>query len=245
VTVGPLNPTALLASLSESGVDFVVIGALAVAVHGEVRGTGDVDVMVPIDDEANRRALERALTKLDAARIPPLGGGLHHGSEAQYPTLMFNTRFGRLDVLYRPDGSAPYPKIKQRAITRSLGGQPVRVAGRDDMVSMKLAAGRPDDLRDVASMTASEKGNARRIVVRMKLAPQVDEEWARELALARAALFDPRSRVTIVSGRLDIEAVRQDLTDAQLEMWARALAERLCGSSVLADRSADVQIDPV
>lgn len=238
----PLNPTATLATLSECGVDFVVIGALAVGVYGEVRGTADVDVMVPVDDEANRHALEKALDQLDATRIPTLAGGVEQGSDADYPTLMFNTRFGRLDILYRPDGSAPYPKIKQRAITRSLGGQPVRVAGKDDMVRMKLAAGRPDDLRDVASMTASERGEPRRISVSMKLAASVDEEWARELAQGRAVLFDPRSRVWTDSGRLKVEGIRSDLTGQQLELWAQALAERLYGSDVLAHPSADVWI---
>ena len=244
MSTGPLNPAALLAALSECGVDFVVIGALAVGVHGEVRGTGDVDIMVPVDDEPNRKALQRALEQLGATRIPALGGGVEHGSDAAYPTIMFDTRFGRLDILYRPDGSAPYGGIKRRAITRSLGGQPVRVAGKDDLVRMKLAAGRPDDLRDVASMTASERGEARRIVARMTLASEVDEEWARELAVARATLFDPRCRVTVESGRLQIEALRSDLTDQQLEMWAHALAERLRGSDVLADASADVRIRP-
>jgi hypothetical protein len=244
MSAGPLNPAALLATLSECGVDFVVIGALAVGVHGEVRGTGDVDVMVPVDDEANKKALHLALEQLGASRIPAVEGGVEHGSDADYPTIMFNTRFGRLDILYRPDGSAPYPRIKQRAITRSLGGHPVRVAGKDDMVSMKLAAGRPDDLRDVASMTASERGEPRRVVVRMTLAPGVDAEWARELADARATLFDSRSRVTVDSGHLQIEAVRHDLTDPQLEMWARAVAERLHGSGVLATTSADVRVRP-
>ena len=234
MTGGALNPAALLATLSQCGVDFVVIGALAVGVHGEVRGTGDVDVMVPVDDEANKRALQRALEQLGATRVPTLAGGVEHGSAADYPPLVFETRFGRLDILYRPDGSAPYPKVKQRALTRSLGGHAVRVAGKDDMVSMKLAAGRPDDLRDVASMTASERGELRRIVVRMTLAPGVDEEWARELAVARATLFDPRCRVTIDSVQIQIEAVRRDLTDQQLERWARAVAERLYGSDVLA-----------
>jgi hypothetical protein len=61
VTTGPLDPAALLGTLSKSGVDFVVIGAMAVGVHGEVRSTGDVDIMVPIGDERNERALQAAL----------------------------------------------------------------------------------------------------------------------------------------------------------------------------------------
>jgi hypothetical protein len=233
----PLSPTDLLATLSECGVDFVVIGALAVGVHGEVRGTGDVDVMVPSGDDANKRALETALGKLGAERILP-----EHGEDPDYPVLMFGTRYGRLDILYRPDGSAPYAKVKARAITRRIGGQPVRVAGKDDMVRMKLAAGRPDDLRDVASMTASERGETRRIRVTMQLTTGVDEAWAIELTRARVTLFDPQSRVWMEGGRLEIDAGRADLTDQQLRMWARALAERLYGSAILAGRTVEIDI---
>jgi hypothetical protein len=39
---GPLNPAALLGVLSACGVDFVVVGALAVGLHSDVRATGEV-----------------------------------------------------------------------------------------------------------------------------------------------------------------------------------------------------------
>lgn len=197
MSTGPLNPAALLATLSECRVDFVLIGAIAVGIHGEVRATGDVDVMVPVDDESNRQALGTALTKLNAERIPMSQGGAVQGSDAAYPTLMFRTRFGRLDVLYRPDGSAPYRAVKERSVTRELGGQPVNVAGKSDLVSMKLAAGRVDDLRDVASMTADEHGEPRRISLDFTLAAGVDPDWAHDLAMSRVSLFDP------AGGRVD------------------------------------------
>ncbi len=245
MTFDPLNPSALLATLSECGVDFVVVGALAVGVHGDVRGTGDVDVMVPINDRDNKKALETALRKLDADRLPSTRGGVEQGEDAEYPTLMFNTCFGKLDILYRPDGCAPYSKIKQRSLPTSLGGQAVRVAGKDDMVSMKLAAGRPHDLQDVANMTAGEKGRPRQISLTMKLLPDVDRAWARELASARVTLFDPRSHLWLEEGYLKVEARRSDLTDGQLHQWAQALAERLYGSGLVTDRATDIEISEV
>jgi hypothetical protein len=68
---GALNPAGLLGTLSACDVDFVVIGALAVGAHSEVRATGDVDVMVPIGDEANKRALQNALEQLGAVASKP------------------------------------------------------------------------------------------------------------------------------------------------------------------------------
>jgi len=237
----PLNPTALLAQLVECGVDFVVVGALAVGTYGEVRGTGDVDVMVPINDDANRKALDKALRKLDARKIPASEGGIEQG-EPEYPTLMFQTRFGKLDILYRPDGSAPYSKVKQRAVVRTLGGQSVAVVGKDDLLRMKLAAGRPHDLQDVASLTASEKGELRRIQLTMKLLDGVAEEWAHDLTAARVALFDERARVWVQEGYVKVDARRSGLTDEQLQLWAQSLAERLHGSEILAEPACEAEI---
>ena len=240
---GALDPAGLLGTLSACGVDFVVIGALAVGVHSEVRATGDVDVMVPVGDEANRRALQSALEQLGAVLLSSEQGGVDPSAGDPYPTVMFRTRYGKLDILYRPDGSDSYPKVKQRSLETKINGQLVHVAGKNDLVRMKLAAGRTDDFRDVANLTSSEQGIPRRVFVSMVLAPKVDHEWARDLAATRVVYFDPSSRVQIAERRyLQIEARRSDLTDQQIEQWAHALADRLEAAGVIAGAAIDVQL---
>ena len=241
---GALDPAALLGELAACGVDFVLIGALAVGVHSEVRATGDVDVMLPIGDEANRLALLRALGQLRAVRLSAEQGGVDPVAGDPYPTVMFATRHGKLDILYRPDGSDSYQKVKRRSLNTTIGGRRVHVVGKDDLVRMKLAAGRTDDLRDVASLTSPEQGAPRRVFVSMTLAPSVEHEWARDLAAARTVYFDPSCRVLIAEGRyLRVEASRSDLTDRQIEQWAHALADRLDAAGVIADLKIDVQIE--
>jgi len=56
---------ALLESLHEKGVRFVVIGGVAVAAHGYVRGTEDLD-LVPDPDPENLKHLAEALSALDS-----------------------------------------------------------------------------------------------------------------------------------------------------------------------------------
>ena len=243
MTDAPLDPAALLATLAESGVDSVVIGALAVGVYSEVRATGDVDVMVPIGDEANKRALQRALKKLKAVRLGSEQARIDPVAGDPYPTLTFRTRYGLLAILHRPDGSDSYRKVKQRSVTTTLAGQQVSVVGKNDLVRMKLAAGRTDDLRDVASLTASEQGQPRQIFVSMRLAPGADHDRARDLAAARVAYFDSDSRVWIAEDKhLQIDATRSDLTDEQLEQWAHALADRLAGAAVVAASEVVIEI---
>jgi hypothetical protein len=242
---GALNPAALLGTLSACDVDFVVIGALAVGTHSEVRATGDVEVMVPIGDEVNKRALQNALEQLGAVLLTSEQGGVDPSAGDPYPTVMFRTRYGKLDILYRPDGSDSYSKIKQRSLETKINGQRVHVAGKNDLVRMKLAAGRTDDFRDVANLTASEQGVPRQVSLSVKLAPKVDHAWAHDLASARVAYFDPSCRVRIADGiYLQIEARRSDLTDQQITQWAHALADRLEAAGVVTDDDVDVQIRP-
>ena len=150
------------------------------------------------------------------------------------------TRYGKLDILYRPDGSDSYSKVKQRSLETKINGQRVHVAGKDDLVRMKLAAGRTDDLRDVANLTASERETPAGSSLDV-LAPEVDHEWARGLTAREARL-----RPSIASGsprtHLQIEARRSDLTDRQIEQWAHALAERLDAAGVIAHTDIDMQI---
>jgi len=243
VADGALDPAALLGTLAACGVDFVVIGALAVGVHAEVRATGDVDVMLPSGDDANKSALLRALEMLNAVRLSSEQGGVDPVAGDPYPTVMFGTRYGKLDVLYRPDGSDSYPEVRRRSLDTTIGGQGVRVVGKDDLVRMKLAAGRTDDLRDVANLTSSEQGAPREVFVSMTLAQDVDREWARDLVAARGAYFDPSCRIGISDdGRLQIDAHRSGLTDGQIEQWAHALADRLLAAAVIADAGIEIRI---
>ena len=61
----PLQPLELLRVLREHHVDFLVIGGVAVAAHGYVRATKDVDI-VPAPERANLERLLAALRALDA-----------------------------------------------------------------------------------------------------------------------------------------------------------------------------------
>lgn len=245
----PLQPASLLAALTEGGVDFVVVGAMAVGVHGEVRATGDLDVMVPHGDEANRERLDAVLKRLDAKLIPPEQAGAQPNPTDSYPALMFRTRHGRLDVLYRPDGSAPYEKVKQRSVLTAIGGHQVRVAGRDDLIAMKLAAGRAHDLIDVATLSFGgadqPAGRPSRLLAELALADGVDPDWALDLARSRVGHFDPGAKLRVQRGRLTLDATRGDLTDDQLKRWAQALGERLHGAGVLSSARVEVEIqDP-
>lgn len=235
----------MLATLVGHGVDFVVVGALAVGFHGYVRATGDVDVMVPAGDEDNRSRLEDALRALGAEKLPAVTqGGLPLPDDDPYPTLQFRTRYGRLDILYRPDGSPPYATMKDRSAVTDIAGVTVRVASVNDVIAMKLAAGRSGDLDDVAAI--SSRGTAlprvqRTVSVALSLAPPADPEWARDLLRSRLLEFDDGAELWVEGGQLNFQATREDLTAEQLRQWAQALAHRLGGAG-LTDSKAEIRV---
>jgi len=148
------RPTALLATLARAGVDFVVIGGVAVVVQASPRFTRDLDISFATDT-SNLERLATVLVALDA-RL--------RGVEEDVPfvpdvralrrseTLTLSTREGDLDLLAYPPGSPSYAALRRRADVIELDGVAVRVASLEDLIAMKRAAGRPQDLIDIDSL---------------------------------------------------------------------------------------------
>ena len=138
---------ALLRALTAGGVDFVVIGGIAAVAHGSPQFTRDLDITYASDDE-NLERLGAVLTGLGATLrgvtddVPfmPDGRTLRHTR-----VLTLSTPDGALDVLAEPDVSGGYARLRANAITATVGGVEIRIAGLDDLIAMKKAAGRPKD----------------------------------------------------------------------------------------------------
>lgn len=143
------QPGELLRRLVEAEVRFVVVGGLAAQAHGSPSLTGDVDICYARDLE-NLERLSRVLSDAaatrrglpaDAPRMPPLdartlrAGGL----------FTLATRFGSFDLLADPDPGLDHDQLMRSAVRRRVAGVDVHVAGLDDLIAMKRAAGRPKD----------------------------------------------------------------------------------------------------
>jgi hypothetical protein len=154
-----LDARTLLRTLVEHQVQFVVVGGLAVAAHGYPRATKALDV-VPQPERANRQRLFAALTSLgaepievgdfrpDELPVPFSPSGLDEGGN-----WALRTRAGRIDVLQWLAGVDGYEQLLRGAIEVELAGVGgVLVAGYEDVVAMKRAAGRAVDEVDLEEL---------------------------------------------------------------------------------------------
>jgi hypothetical protein len=158
---GPSNPRLIFETLVRHGVDFVAIGGWAVIGHGSTRNTLDVD-FVAASDAGNLSRLEAALAELDAqlwgVDAHLLGIDLDARTLADGGNFTLVTRAGGLDFFNEVPGGAPYDQVRARSMAADLGdGLQIRIAAIDDLIAMKRAAGRPQDVRDIATLTDIER----------------------------------------------------------------------------------------
>jgi hypothetical protein len=160
---GPLDPARIFAALERHEVEYLTIGGVAVNVHGHVRNTRDVDILIEWSAE-NMRRLAAALADLDA-RLFGVDADLL-GIDPRDPEDLLNganftlrTVAGGLD-LFDPGeipGGRPYEEMRPRAVEAVVQGVRVRAVGLDDLIRLKRESGRDRDLEDVATLLAAKR----------------------------------------------------------------------------------------
>jgi hypothetical protein len=144
----------LLQRLTDAGVDFVVVGGIAVVLQASPRFTADLDIC-PAPATENLERLAAVLLGLGAELR-----GIHDDvpfvpdarTLAQVSALTLVTTSGNLDLLLHPEGVADYHALRRRADRMELDGLVIHVASIEDLIAMKTAAGRPQDVTDVEAL---------------------------------------------------------------------------------------------
>lgn len=157
-----LDPARVFAVLDRHQVDYLTIGAFAVIAHGYVRATADIDV-VANQERQNLTRLAAAFNELNA-RLRGVDADLLDIDPTDPRTLATGASFtldtdaGPVDYLNDVPGADSYDAMRARAVDTEAAGVAVRVVGLDDLIRMKRASGRPQDLRDIANLT-SQRGD--------------------------------------------------------------------------------------
>jgi predicted nucleotidyltransferase len=152
-----LDFQAIFKELNELGIDYLVVGGLAVNFHGVPRMTYDIDLMILLESE-NILKLVTKLTQWgykpkipidpkDLADKTKRNSWIH---EKEMKALNFYSEtlpIGEIDIVI--DSPIPYKELKSRAIKIELQQERIPIVSIHDLIELKLRAGRKQDLADV------------------------------------------------------------------------------------------------
>lgn len=157
MTAEPLRLRLLLERLHAAGVEFVLVGGLAVNAWGYLRATRDVD-LVPDPSSENLARLDDLLVELGGK--VEVGERLLESSAIKTflrtgdRTLVL-TDLGRIDVLQGLPQVPAFAALDERATKVDIGGLQVKVCSLDDLLAMKRASDRPRDRDDLEALEAA------------------------------------------------------------------------------------------
>lgn len=158
----------VLHALQVQGARFALIGGVAVALQGVPRMTFDLDLIVALDPD-NLAKVDAALRSMNLRPRPPVA--LQDAASAEVRSdwlernllavtyVDFDKPMREVDVLVSPP--ADVEGLLQRVNWRDLAGLRVPVASIADLIALKKASGRPQDLADVAWLERTQRQTCR------------------------------------------------------------------------------------
>lgn len=144
----------LAAALDEAKVPYAVVGGYAVALHGAVRGTVDIDVVIPWAEETFN-VTEATLRSLGLEpRLPVTASEVFRFREewmrnrnmAAWTFVNPSRPSEMVDVVLTHDLNGMKTTLVE------VKGQPIRIVAVDDLIAMKRDCGRAQDLEDVRAL---------------------------------------------------------------------------------------------
>lgn len=144
-----MDTESLLRSLKEHKVDFVVIGATAFPVHGYARATLDIDIFIrptKVNAERTREALRAFGYDVTDVKIEDL----------LRKKLLIRQYVVETDIHPFVKGIS-FDRIWRNKVKAKFGNTYVYFASLEDLIRMKEAAARPQDLEDLKYLKRLKK----------------------------------------------------------------------------------------
>ena len=136
----------MLQLLSDAGVEFLVVGAFALAAHGYPRTTGDIDIFInPTPD--NARKVYAALQKFGAPLVDL------DETDLTKENLIYQIGVAprRIDILTSISG-VTFAEAAADQVRMAVDGQIIPLISPRKLIQNKTAVGRPKDLEDAAKL---------------------------------------------------------------------------------------------
>jgi len=153
----PTDFVALFAVLDAARIRYVVVGGLALLLHGVDRLTADVDLVVDLSTDAARDTVQalaeagfKPLAPVDPLQLADSQRRAAWKAERGMEVFSFwDTRQQRPTVDIMLDAPVPFDELWEGALPMQIAGHTVRVASVEHLIRLKRASGRSKDLADI------------------------------------------------------------------------------------------------
>lgn len=154
------NVRQIFSALNEAQVEYVVVGGMAVILHGYLRATADLDLVIGLAPENCRRAMA-VLSRIGFR--PRLPVAIEDFSEPGKREEWIKERNMLVFQLWDPANALrsldvfvkepiAFDQLLRDAVNKDIDGMPVPIASIEHLIEMKQSAGRPRDLDDIARL---------------------------------------------------------------------------------------------
>ncbi len=159
----------ILKALNDENIRYVIVGGVAVNLHGHVRFTKDLDLIFAFEKTNLTRAMQ-ILAAINFSPLLPISilDFANPALRAQWINekglvvfqLIDRVQIDRqIDVFV--DEPIPFEKMYQERENVALGGTTAPIASIEHLIEMKTIAGRPQDLSDIQKLRFLQMRNSR------------------------------------------------------------------------------------
>jgi hypothetical protein len=156
-----MNPyKKIFSSLHKNGIQYLIVGGVAVNLYGYARFTGDIDMLLMLD-EPNLVRMERLMEKLGYIERLPVQ--LHElgdkkkvkkwlKEKGMIAYTFVSSKKPQLDIDILAGYSLEFKKFYKKRVTIKIWGVDLPVISIDDLLVMKKKAGRTQDIQDIKAL---------------------------------------------------------------------------------------------
>jgi predicted nucleotidyltransferase len=160
----------VIKTLNDASVRYVVVGGLAVVLHGHARLTADIDLIVDLRAGEALKAIDALVRMGFRPRVPvdprDFANGRVRESWQRERGMQVFSMFDPTSPMRVVDlfvhHPIPFEELWSRSIELDLAHTTIRVASIADLIHLKRLAGRPQDLLDIQRLEAIVKARQER-----------------------------------------------------------------------------------
>ena len=141
-------------SLTRHHVKYILVGGYAVALHGAVRGTVDIDFVIALNQRSYRQT-EKALNSIGLKSRLPISADEVFNFREEYIknrnliAWSFNNPDNPLEII---DIIITEDANQIKSVIKTFSGIKIKIAAIDDLIKMKKKSGRKQDIEDINAL---------------------------------------------------------------------------------------------